>query len=295
LRDWMKESSWKKGLSGVMCLMAVVLAITPGLGDETDLLIERALRLSGVKGQLDHLGKTILATIPSDSFPEPKGARGSIAALTAPAAKATLQAIVHQAVREDFNREQMDQVIAFYSSKVGTKVGRIADEALDPSVLENVREGRGVLAKLNESRRSTLEQILRSERVAEFNGHLVKTFVRGLREGYDRVRPLGEDQQNPQTGKQQILSDQISRNDRTQEVALVAYAYMFRSLPDEELSQLAVYCQSEAASWFRNAVLKGMDQAVYKTASEIGERLGPAGQPPPETSPGQMEKPGDAQ
>jgi hypothetical protein len=61
-------------------------------------------------------------------------------------------------------------------------------------------------------------------------------------------------------------------------MALAAYAYMFRSLQDEELEQLATYCESEEASWFRNATLKGMDLAVYRAASEIGQRLAPAGQ-----------------
>jgi hypothetical protein len=274
----MKGSSSKKLILAFACLGIVATASSPGLGDETDQLIERALKVSGVKGQLEHLTKTILSTIPSDSLPDSRAMKNSLESLTDHDGRAALQAIVHRTVREEYRKERIEQVISFYSSKVGTKVGRIVAGALDPQVLQEVREGQAVLAKCGASRRSTLERILLAEQAAEVNERLVKTFVRGLLEGYDKARPEGEDPFIQTVETLQAVADRISRNERTREVALAAYAYMFRSLQDEELEQLATYCQSDEASWFRNVTLKGMNLAVHRTASEIGKRLAPVGE-----------------
>jgi hypothetical protein len=274
----MERSSSKKLLLAFVCLGIVATASSPGLGDETDELIERALKLSGVKGQLEHLTKTLLSTIPSDSLPDSRAIRNSLESLMDHDGRAALQATVQRTVREDYRRERLEQVVSFYSSKVGLKVGRIVAGALDPQVLQEVREGQAVLAKCSESRRSTLERILLAEQAAEVNERLVRSFVRGLLEGYAKARPEGEDPLIQTVETLQVVADKISRNGRTREVALAAYAYMFRSLQDEELEQLATYCQSDEASWFRNATLKGMNLAVHKTASEIGKRLALAGE-----------------
>jgi len=62
-----------------------------------------------------------------------------------------------------------------------------------------------------------------------------------------------------------------SGQNSTEDVALVAFAYTFRSVDDKELEELASYHETPHAAWFRSAVQKGFDRAVYHTARSLGE------------------------
>jgi hypothetical protein len=64
-----------------------------------------------------------------------------------------------------------------------------------------------------------------------------------------------------------------SGQNRTEDVALVAFAYTFRSVDDKELEALASYHETPHAAWFRSAVQKGFDRAVEQTARSLGEAV----------------------
>ncbi len=264
----------------LITMMVVFLLITvchtpsSAQGTEADPLINKALKLSGVTGTLDKLGGAILSAIPGDAFPDVKMRNEVAAYVKKEAGKEVLLSIVRAAVREDLDKESIEKVIGFYESKVGRKVGHLQDASLDPALLKGIREGRKIASSLEEPRLNSLRRIIKAERVAELNGTLLKSVIQGLvdgspAEGLGPAAPGEAVQQKINIMENAIRSDQ----NRTEDVALVAFAYTFRSVDDKELEELASYHESPHAAWFRSAVQKGFDRAAYKTARSLGEAV----------------------
>ena len=72
------------------------------------------------------------------------------------------------------------------------------------------------------------------------------------------------------------------------EIALLTFAYSYRSLNDKDLGAAARYCETPAAQWFRDAVRKGLERAVYETGRALARALSP--QHPSITKPGRHDR-----
>ncbi len=273
-------------------LMVVFLFITvchapsSAQGTDADSLINKALKLSGVTGPLDKLGGAILSAIPGDAFPDAKMRNEVAAYVKKEAGKEALLSIVRAAVREDFDKESIERVIGFYDSKVGRKIGHLQEASLDPTLLKSIREGRKIASSLEEPRLSLLRRIIKAEGVSDFNGTLLRSVIRGLVDGSPAEGPGLATSAEAVQEKINIMENAIrSGQNRTEDVALVAFAYTFRSVDDKELEALASYHETPHAAWFRSAVQKGFDRAVYQTARSLGEavtrwrKLPPQGDP----------------
>ena len=165
-------------------------------------------------------------------------------------------------------------MIAFYDSKIGRRIGRLQSNSLAPSSLKSVREGRKIAASLDEKRLNLFRRIIKAERVPELNSVLLKSVIQGLA---DAAPAEGSVQERPSESIQKkidIMENAIrSDRKRMEELALVAFAYTFRSVDDAELSELAAYDESLPAAWFRNAIQKGLDRSVFKTAKALGSAI----------------------
>jgi len=271
-----------------IALIALVLLTTgPARADETDMAIDRALRLSGAAQQVGMIGRSILAAIPADAFPDGRTKRRADSLLKKWTRTDSLIPLIRDAIRTNLKREKLEQVLGFYESRLGRKVGRLAERALDPSVMKQVRVGRGIVARLSESRRSILQRIIKAEGVAEFNAGLLQSVIQGLMIGYvdtrgETARRMDEIRRKLETVESKIRLGK----DRTEQIALAAFAHTFKSLKDEELEKLARYQESDAASWFREGVQKGLDRAVLRSSEALGRILAadmrrPRGKPSP--------------
>ena len=230
--------------------------------------------LSGVTGQLNMLGGAILRAIPGDAFPDSR-TRNRIGSLLRQAAgKEKLAPLIRQSIRENFSREKIEQVIDFYDSKLGRKVGRIAHGALEPRVLKGVREKRNIINTLSEPRLPMLRRLAKAEQATRSNTQLLKSAVRGLVKGYLEGESTERDLSAETRRKLATVDKEIRQGKRrSREIALTAFAYMFRSLKDDELEKVAAFYESEAASWFRKGVQAGLDEAVFKTATALGAMM----------------------
>jgi hypothetical protein len=281
--------SFRRGnyVAVVFLLIITVCSSQSGAQEsEADLLINKALKLSGVIGTLEKLGGAILAAIPADAFPDVKMRNEVAAYIKKEAGKEELLSMVHAAVKENFDKESIEKVISFYDSKVGRKIGRLQDASLDPSLLKGIREGRKIAASLQEPRLHLLERIMKADRVSEVNETLLKSVIRGLIDGSpaDGAKPVASTETTKK--KVDIMESAIrSIQNRGEDIALVAFAYTFRSVDDKELEELASYQESPQAAWFRSAVQKGFDQAIYKTARSLGEAVARWRSAPPHGAP----------
>jgi hypothetical protein len=241
------------------------------LGAEPDKLIDKAIKSSGISGQVDGLAEAVLLSIPLDAFPDSKMKQESVSFLKESAAKESLVTFVKDSIRHDVDEDSLGKVISFYDSRLGKRVGRAQDAALDPNVLKNIRESRTLSASLSESRLSALQRIITAERVSRTNAILLRRAVEGLTEGYLSETQLSEHEAEAMRGQVKLIVDQIKADStRSEETAQVAFAYTFKSLDEKELDEFARFSESEPAVRFRNAVQKGLEQAVSQTARVLG-------------------------
>lgn len=256
----------------LILILISCLSVLPAIADDSDRLIDRALTLSGVTGQLDMLGGAILGAIPGDAFPDSKTRNRLSSLLRQAAGKEKLLPLIRQSIRENFSKEKIEQVIGFYDSRVGRKVGRIANNALEPRVLKEVREGRNTVTTLSEARLMILGRIAKAEQATQSNVQLLRSALRGLVKGYIEGESSAKDLSAESRRKLEAVDKEIRQSERrSQEIALTAFAYMFRSLRDDELEKVAAFYESDAASWFRRRVQAGLDKAVFTTAVALGE------------------------
>ena len=220
---------------------------------------------------MEHLADTVVSCIPDDAFPDRRIKRETEALLKETAGKEALLPLVRNAVRESLDVDKLQTVLKFYDSRIGKKVGRLQEAALNADLIREIRERRAVLASLNESRMTTLKGIVTAGRLSEANSNLINAIIEGLVEGYaDEVSKT--DRPNEETRKQIriALKEATADSNRSRDLALVGLAYTLRPVDDKELREFAVFCGSEAGVWFNMSVQKGLEAAVTRTGRALG-------------------------
>jgi hypothetical protein len=252
------------------CLWIALLA-PPGFCDQTDVLIDKALNQSGLSGQLESFAPSVVSAVPDDAFPNAK-AKGEIGAfMKKSVGKDRLLPLVREAVRENFNRKMIEQVIEFYDSKLGRKVGRLQGNTLSPALLKTVREGRKTTAAMDETRLNFLRRIIKAEHVAQYNRRLLHSFAKGLIEGPQDAP--GSHNPTSREGLETVEDGIRFDKARAEEIALVALSHTYRSLNDKELEELTAHKESEPGVWFGSTLQKGLNRAAYETGKALGEAV----------------------
>lgn len=264
----MKSFKSERFLAVCFCVWIVVHAPS-GCCGRNDVLIDKALNLSGLSGQLESLPAAVLSAVPEDAFPDPKTKEEIGSLLKKAAGKDRLLPLVREALLENFNQDMIDQVIGFYDSKLGRKVGRLQGNALAPALMKSVREGRKTTVSMDDARLDLLRRAIKAERVAQYNDTLLHGFIKGLIDG-----SLGDPGSRDPTNREALegIEKGIRFDEaRAEEIALVAFAHVFRSLDDKELGELVAHKESQAAAWFDISLQKGLNRAAYETGKTLGE------------------------
>ena len=247
------------------------VAAGPARSSETDQLIDKSLKNSGIAAQLETLPEIVISCIPDDAIPDKRTRRETVNLIKETAGKEVLLSAVRAAVKENLDNDKLQAVLKFYDSRIGKKVGRLYETALDPELIRDLREKRTILAALNENRVATLERIVSAGGFSEANANLLNAVVEGLVEGYTN-EVSKTDRPNNETKKQIriALKEAIVGSNRSREFALVGLARTLQSLDDKELQEFALFCTSDAGTWFNRSVQKGLENAVTKTGVALG-------------------------
>jgi len=256
-------------ISASLILGAVVAG--PVRSSETDQLIYKGLKDAGIAAQLETLPEIVTSCIPDDAIPDKRTRRETVNLIKETAGKEVLLSAVHAAVKENLDNDKLQEILKFYDSRIGKKVGRLYETALDPELIRDLREKRTILAALNETRVATLERIVSAGGLLEANANLLNAMVEGLVEGY-ASEVSKADRPNNETKKQIriALKEAIVGSNRTREFALLGLARTLQSLDDKELQEFAIFCNSDAWIWFNRSVQKGLENAVTKTGVALG-------------------------
>ena len=252
-------------------LILGAVAAGPVRSSETDQLIDKGLKDAGIAAQLETLPEIVTSCIPDDAIPDKRTRRETVNLIKETAGKEALLSAVHAAVKENLDNDKLQEVLKFYDSRIGKKVGRLYQTALDPELIRDLRERRTILAALNETRVATLERIVSAGGLLEANANLLNAMVEGLVEGY-ASEVSKADRPNNETKKQIriALKEAIVGSNRSREFALLGLARTLQSLDDKELQEFAIFCGSDAGTWFNRSVQKGLENAVTKTGVALG-------------------------
>lgn len=247
----------------------LLASLLPGdsRADDFDLLIDKALDLSGLTAQLEALPAAILNAVPDEAFPTGKKRSDSKERGRNLIDERSVEVIVHQAVRRHCSAEVVAKIVGFYGSNFGKKVARIQKTALSDSTLQGIREGWKIVASLEPDRLALIERLVMLNRVGRRNARLLEAAIQGLAEGVAPSEPP-----HVTAKKVEEVGEAIRSMESTgQNTALVAYAHTFRSLRDGELKELVSFQESEAADRFGEAVHEGMTEAVKQIARAVGD------------------------
>lgn len=258
-------------------ILVLVLAQTGIVRSQTnEELIQKAIKVSGLHAQIRMLDQALLQAVPLDAFPDMKIRNKTSTYLNKAAREKIILARVAESVMDDFRAEMLQEVLNFYDSRLGSKIGRLQSTALSPDILRSIREGRKTLVSLDDGRRGSLRRIIKAESVSEDNSELLRSFMRGLARGYSSERDAsGETVDTFAEVMETFL--RLSKQ-RTEPTSELAYAFTFQSLSDKELNALADYHESEPAIWFGKAVKRGLNTAVYETAEALGNAMRNSGE-----------------
>jgi hypothetical protein len=245
--------------------------VSAGHCSETDALIDQALKSSGVAGQLKSLIPAVVAAFPGDAFSDANVKRRVQSRVEAVLTDETLLEMVRETVRRNFDRPTLEQVLAFYESKLGRKVGGLQGRSLTASRLADVREGGKVLALMPGTRLALCKRIVQEQQVSDTQGRLLKSMIAGLAASRQESPESGAGVIRPEL--RPLIERAASTADIFEQMAVAASAGTFRSLSDKELQDLAAYEESDAARWFRRVSLPGVERAVYEIARTLGQTL----------------------
>ncbi len=257
----------------VALALAAVFWLAPASADadEMDAIIDRALKASGMAGQVEMLAESVISLIPADALPDARiKMRVNDSVKKAANGKAIL-ATLHASVKEDFDREKIQQVVDFYDAKVGRKVGRLLRATLESESMKQAREGRKTLSAIDEHRLALLKRIIRAENVVETTMRLANEVLCGLLDG-SLENPGGRKDSEHEGAKPRDIRTEAWES-HIEDLTLVSFALTFRSLDSRELEHLAAFDESDAAAWFRKPVQKGMEKALYQTARALAESV----------------------
>lgn len=235
-------------------------------------LVDRCLRLSGIFDQLEALPQGIVFAIPEDAFPGKNAKAEVVGLLKRSEVKSVIFSSVRAAVEKGCDEATLTTVATFYESPVGKKVARVQRFSLAVNTLKELRESRTLLAELSPDRTETLRRILRASKTEEVNQRLLVSIISGLVDGYLAGKGHSEPKAENIRERLKAIENEIREGRvRTDEIALLAGAYSFRSIEQKELERLADYEESEPAQRFGTAVAQGFEQAVYEIGKTLGE------------------------
>ncbi len=252
-------------------LIIVMVAQSLSIAEVQGSLITKLIRISGLRGQLDHLTAALLMTVPDDLFPDNRSRSNFNAHMKEQINTESLVKVFEETFSENVDTDKLDKAIKFYESSVGRKVGRIQGDSLSAYNIKAVREARRMITALTEDRTQLLERLIDNQRVYQNNVAFRKLIVRLL--GSPGWNEHSKSQDDSGAGLDSPKTSSENEPDSLHQTALTCFAYTYRSLTDPELESLAKFQKTEAGPWFENTVSRGFEQIIRRTVKALDHGL----------------------
>jgi len=229
------------------------------------------LKASGLKAQIKQIPKALLASLPADAFVDAKTKNRVERLFYGKVDADEWTTFVADELAKGVDAVALDELIRFYSSRVGRKLGAIQEGALNPWNMQRVREGYTRVAALSDARLALLKELVEAGELERFNVDAVDAVVRGLLEGY-----VGQSSKLELTKEDTEATFQHSRkiaHSRAGELCLVSLANGLGSLSDQDLADIRSFFQSRACREAQRAYQKALQSILQDAAHALGESL----------------------
>ncbi|MGC8907025.1 MAG: hypothetical protein ACP5M0_06235 [Desulfomonilaceae bacterium] len=229
------------------------------------------LKASGLKAQIKQIPKALLVSLPADAFVDAKTKNRVERLFYGKADADEWTTFVAGELAKEVDAAVLDELIRFYSSRVGRKLGAVNEGALNPWNIQRVREGYTRVPALSDTRLVLLKELVETSGLERFNADAVDAVVRGLLEGY-----AGQSSKLELTKEDTEATFQHSRKiarGRTGELCLVSLANSLSPLSDQDLAAIRSFFQSHACREVQRAYQNALQSILRDAAYTLGESL----------------------
>ncbi|MFH0959955.1 MAG: DUF2059 domain-containing protein, partial [Pseudomonadota bacterium] len=237
------KTTWAPTFAAVT-LMTVFIQLWQTLpcAQTRDPALEKIMKISGLRGQVQSMPASFLITIPSDMFSDNRERTRFYSRIKDEVTAESLLEIFQETFTENIDQENLNQVLQFYESGLGRKVGRLQSEALSSNVIQTIREGRRFAASLDENRLTLLERLIDLLGTDRNNIMLRRLIVRLL--GATDWNRRSVNDSNLDARLQFMESSFENDSSSLRELTLNCFANTFKSLSNSELDALTRFYES---------------------------------------------------
>lgn len=236
-----------------------------------DPLITRVTQISGLRGQLQNMPTAFLMTIPADLFSDNRSRSDFNARVKTEISPEYLIQIFEESLSENIDKDQLNQIIKFYESNLGRKVGKIQNDALSTYSIRVVREGRKFATAIDDDRTRILERLIDRLQIYQTNLMYRKIILRFLGSTGWSEKSKSEDTRDP---KLESVENSLGKDsDSLRQVALTCFANTYKSLSDPELLSLTEFYETQAGMLFQDRVSKAFEKVIIKMMEALDQGL----------------------
>ncbi|MCX5871790.1 MAG: DUF2059 domain-containing protein [Deltaproteobacteria bacterium] len=259
-------------LTVIIVVIAAVLTLVQFTSAQAqDPLITKVIRISGLRGQLQNMPTAFLMTIPADLFLDNRSRSDFNTRMKDEISPENLIEIFEETLSENIDNDKLNQVIKFYESNLGRKVGRIQNDALSTYSIRVVREGRKFATAIDDDRTRILERLIDSLRIYQTNLMYRKLIVRLIGSTGWSEQPKSEDTRE---AKLESVENSLGRDsDSLRQMALTCFANTYKSLNDSELVSLTEFYETQAGIWFQDRVSRAFEKVIIKIIGALDQGL----------------------
>ncbi len=251
--------------------IVVLISQSPSIAQAQGSIINKLIRISGLRGQLQHLPNAFLMTIPGDLFPDNRTRFDFNTHMKNEINTDSLVKVFQETFTENLDNDKLDKTIKFYESAVGQKIGRIQGDVLSAYNIKAVREARRITTTLTEDRAKLLDRLINCQRIYQNNLTYRKLIVSLLGPANWNKKSKPKDDDVARSGYPETPFEKDP--DSLHQTALTCFTYTYRSLTDPELESLTKFQETEVGAWFENTVYRGFEQVIIKTIKALDHGL----------------------
>ncbi len=254
-----------------LILIIFILAQSLSIAQVPGSPITKLIRISGLRGQLEHLAAALLMTVPDDLFPDNRSRSNFNSHMKGQISTESLAKVFEETFSENLEMEKLDKAIKFYESSLGRKLGRIQGDSLSSYNIKAIREARRMTTTLTEDRTRLLERLILNGNIYQNNVAFRKLIVHLLGAPHWDEHSESQDNSGAKLGSPKNYSEEGPGS--LHQAFLTCFAYTYKSLTDQELESLAKFQETEAGEWFENTASKCFEQVIIKTVKALNNGL----------------------
>jgi hypothetical protein len=265
-------------------LSLAIAAFAVAAAETGERQIDELMRKSGLWEQVGQLQAQMKAG--SDDERERAKAAGSVdlgdrdyarlmAAMNEVYAPDRMRAAVSRELAATLSVADEKEVLVWLSTDLGRRITRLEERQGEVEQFQKTEEeGPKVLAGLPKERVDKLRRLGEAIRIGDSTATMVINMGIATAYGAASAMPGGADEDALRALRSRFESQRPMIAAAMTERAILAYAYAYRELKDEELDRYIEFSETPAGRRYNDAAAQALDKALLQASLELGRKLG---------------------